>query len=87
MPAISGLDAGWVNTRVPVSSAGGPALSVPNLAIETARLQALVGTPKRFVVTVILEDEAAVGALGAVMIKDVVISNRYGAARYLTGGS
>lgn len=87
MPAISGLDIGWANTRVPVSSAGGPALSVANLAIETARLQAPVGTAKRSVVTVILEDDAAMGALGAVMTKGVVISNRYGAARYLTGGS
>ena len=73
MPAISGLDTGWANIRVPVSSAGEPTLSVPNLAIETARLQTPVGTSKRFVVTVSLEDDAAVGALGAVVIRGVVI--------------
>ena len=84
---MSGLDTGWANTRVPVSSAGGPALCVPNLAIETARLQALVGTPKRSVVTVALEEDAAVGAPGDIMTKGVVMSDRHGAARYLTGGS
>lgn len=87
MPAISGLDTGWANTRVPVSSAGEPALVVPNLAIETARLQALVGTPKRSVVTVTLEEDAAVGALRDVETEGVVITDRQGAARYLTGGS
>ena len=84
---MSGLETGWGKTRIPVSSAGGPALLVPNLAIETARLQAPVGTPKRSVVTGTLEEDAAVGALGAVMTEGVVISDRHGAVRYLTGGS
>lgn len=87
MPAISGLDMGWANTTVPVSSAGGPATSGPNPAIEIARLQALVGTLKRSVVTVILEEEAVVGALGAVRTKGDVMSGMNGVAKYLTGGS
>lgn len=87
MPAISGLDMGWANTIVPVSSAGGPATSGPNPAIETARLQALVETPKRSVVTVILVEEAVIGALGAVRTGSDVISGMHGAARYLTEDS
>ena len=87
MPAISGFDKGWANTTVPVSSAERPPPSVPNLAIETARLQALVGISKRSVVTVILEDETAAGALGAAVIKGVVMLNRHRAAECLTGGS
>ena len=81
MPAISGFDTGWANTTVPVSSAEMPPPSVPNLAIETARLQALVGTSKRSVVTVVLEDEAAA------VIKGVVMLSRHGTADCLTGGS
>ena len=41
-----------------------------------ARLQAPVGSSKRFVVTVILEDEVMM-ALGAGVIKDVVIAFRH----------
>lgn len=82
---MSGLDIGCGSTRVPISSAEGLPTAVPSLAIEMARLQAPVGISKRFVVTVILKDEAAAAALEAVVIKGVVMVHRYGAADFLTG--